>query len=330
MIEVLLGGEVDPATGMVINLTDVDSTVQNRVLDRFDHTNLNLDPLFVNQVPTTENLCTAVFSITEGRLSAGAFGIGPRGRDRKQLLPVLRGPGGRCLRRWKRSRPSSQGYGTAASRRDENMGQPVVVSKSVRRAAGSQEGLGEFSTQEMYREILSRLGEDPARDGLLATPARVEKSMAFLTKGYDEDPAKILRGALFDVDYDEMVIVKDIEMFSLCEHHMLPFFGKVHVAYIPKGKVIGLSKIPRLVEVFSRRLQVQERLTRQIADSIQEAIEPHGVGVVIEARHLCMMMRGIEKQHSSTVTSAMVGCFRQKETRSEFLSLVRQPSTGIV
>ena len=133
---------------------------------------------------------------------------------------------------------------------------------------------------------------------------------------------------MFDVDYDEMVIVKDIEMFSLCEHHMLPFFGKVHVAYIPKGKVIGLSKIPRLVEVFARRLQVQERLTRQIADAIQEAIEPQGVGVVIEARHLCMMMRGIEKQHSSTVTSAMVGCFRQKETRAEFLSLVRQPDAA--
>jgi GTP cyclohydrolase I len=148
--------------------------------------------------------------------------------------------------------------------------------------------------------------------------------MAFLTKGYREDATKILQGAMFDVEYDEMVIVKDIEMFSLCEHHMLPFFGRVHVAYIPKGKVIGLSKIPRLVEVFARRLQVQERLTRQIADSIQEAISPQGVGVVIEARHLCMMMRGIEKQNSSTVTSAMVGCFRQKETRAEFLSLVRQ------
>jgi GTP cyclohydrolase I len=208
------------------------------------------------------------------------------------------------------------------------MGQPIAVSKSVRRAVSAEDGLQEFSTQEMYREILSRLGEDPTRDGLVATPARVEKSMAFLTKGYSEDPGKILRDALFDVDYDEMVIVKDIEMFSLCEHHILPFFGKVHVAYIPKGKVIGLSKIPRLVEVFSRRLQVQERLTRQIADSIQEAIEPQGVGVVIEARHLCMMMRGIEKQHSSTVTSAMVGCFRQKETRSEFLSLLRQPTTG--
>jgi len=197
------------------------------------------------------------------------------------------------------------------------MAQPIAVTKSIRRAVEPDESLAGFSTQEMYREILSRLGEDPSRDGLAATPARVEKSMAFLTKGYSEDPAAILRGAMFDVDYDEMVIVKDIEMFSLCEHHMLPFFGKVHVAYIPKGKV------PRLVEVFARRLQVQERLTRQIADSIQEAIAPQGVGVVIEARHLCMMMRGIEKQNSSTVTSAMVGCFRQKETRTEFLSLVR-------
>jgi GTP cyclohydrolase I len=208
------------------------------------------------------------------------------------------------------------------------MAQPIAVSKPVHSAVEMNEGLSEVSTEEMYREILSRLGEDPSRQGLLATPARVEKAMAQLTKGYDEDPTQILRGALFDEDYDEMVIVKDIEMFSLCEHHMLPFFGKVHVAYIPKGKVIGLSKIPRLVEVFARRLQIQERLTRQIADAIQDAIAPQGVGVVIEARHLCMMMRGIEKQHSSTVTSAMVGCFRQKETRLEFLSLVRQPGTG--
>ncbi|HEY1579017.1 MAG TPA: GTP cyclohydrolase I FolE [Terracidiphilus sp.] len=197
------------------------------------------------------------------------------------------------------------------------------MNKPVRGVLEIEEGLNKFTTEEMYREILIRLGEDPKRDGLLRTPSRVEKSMAFLTKGYNEDPAKILRGALFDVDYDEMVIVKDVEMFSLCEHHMLPFFGKVHVAYIPNGKVIGLSKIPRLVEVFARRLQVQERLTRQIADTIQEAINPQGVGVVVEARHLCMMMRGIEKQHSSTVTSAMVGCFREKETRTEFLSLVR-------
>ena len=204
------------------------------------------------------------------------------------------------------------------------MAHPISVSKAARGLAAVDEGLSGYTVAEMYREILTRLGEDPSREGLLNTPMRVEKSLDFLTKGYGEDPNRILRGALFEVDYDEMVIVKDIEMFSLCEHHMLPFFGKVHVAYIPKGKVIGLSKIPRLVEVFARRLQVQERLTRQIADAIQEAIEPQGVGVVIEARHLCMMMRGIEKQHSSTVTSAMVGCFREKETRAEFLSLVRQ------
>ena len=207
------------------------------------------------------------------------------------------------------------------------MAQSVAVNKSMLKALVKPGELAEFSTEDLHREILRRIGEDPERDGLRATPKRVEKSLAFLTKGYQENPNEILRGALFDVDYDEMVIVKDVEMFSLCEHHMLPFFGKVHVAYIPKGKVIGLSKIARLVEVFARRLQVQERLTRQIADAIQEAISPQGVGVVIEARHLCMMMRGIEKQNSSTVTSAMVGCFRQKETRSEFLSLVRQ--TGV-
>ena len=207
------------------------------------------------------------------------------------------------------------------------MAHPIVVTKPIQELEVAV-GLDAFTTQEMYREILSRLGGDPERDGLLATPQRVEKAMAFLTKGYREDPAQILRGALFDVDYDEMVIVKDVEMYSLCEHHMLPFWGRVHVAYIPNGKVIGLSKIPRLIEVFARRLQVQERLTQQIADSLQEAIAPQGVGVVIEARHLCMMMRGIEKQNSSTVTSAMVGCFRQKETRAEFLALVRQPGAG--
>ena len=199
---------------------------------------------------------------------------------------------------------------------------------NVGRETGLEAGLGGYSTQDLYRELISRFNEDPDRDGLLSTPSRVEKSMAFLTKGYAQNPTQILRGALFDVDYDEMVIVKDIEMYSLCEHHMLPFWGRVHVAYIPDGKVIGLSKIPRLIEVFSRRLQVQERVTRQIADAIQEAIAPRGVGVVIEARHMCMMMRGVEKQQSSTVTSAMVGCFREQQTRAEFLSLVRQPGSG--
>ena len=182
--------------------------------------------------------------------------------------------------------------------------------------------------EDLTRELLVRLGEDPDREGLLRTPERFAKAYQYLTKGYNEDPADILHGALYSVDYDEMVIVKDIEMFSLCEHHMLPFFGKVHIAYIPKGKVVGLSKLPRLVEVFARRLQVQERLTVEIAESIQNAIHPLGVGVVIEARHLCMMMRGVEKQHSATVTSSMLGAFRAPQTRQEFLALIREKTTN--
>jgi GTP cyclohydrolase IA len=186
------------------------------------------------------------------------------------------------------------------------------------------------SFEELAKEILVRLGEDPEREGLLRTPSRVHKAFEFLTRGYNEDPETMLKNALFTVTYDEMVIVKDVEMFSLCEHHMLPFFGKVHVAYIPNGKVIGLSKIPRLIEIFSRRLQIQERLTTQIAETIQKVIQPQGVGVVIEARHLCMMMRGVEKQHSQAVTSSMLGCFRdEQETRTEFLSLIRQRPNGV-
>src|SRR5580700_5119887 len=168
------------------------------------------------------------------------------------------------------------------------------------------------SFEELVREMLGRLGEDPAREGLLRTPERVHKAFDFLTKGYHEDPEALLKGALFTVSYDEMVI------------------GKVHVAYIPNGKVIGLSKIPRLIELFSRRLQIQERLTTQIAETIQKVIEPQWVGVVVEARHLCMMMRGVEKQHSAAVTSSMLGCFRnEEETRSEFLSLIRQRQNGV-
>ncbi len=183
------------------------------------------------------------------------------------------------------------------------------------------------ATEDLYRELIRRIGEDPARDGLLRTPARMEKSMAYLTRGYDQTVEQVLHNALFDVDYDEMVIVKDIEFYSLCEHHLLPFFGKAHVAYVPSGKVIGLSKMARLVDVFARRLQVQERLTRQVAESIEEAIHPQGVAVILEAQHLCMMMRGVEKQHSATVTSAMLGVFKtQLQTRNEFLSLVRQRS----
>ncbi len=200
----------------------------------------------------------------------------------------------------------------------------VAISKRMSQTRQDEvTDLQHASFEELVREMLSRIGEDPAREGLLNTPQRVVKSMQHLTRGYSQQPADVLNGALFTVDYDEMVIVKEIEMFSLCEHHMLPFFGKVHIAYIPNGKVIGLSKLPRLVEVFARRLQVQERLTTQLAEAIQETIQPQGVGVVIEARHLCMMMRGVEKQHSAAVTSAMLGVFRQQETRNEFLSLLR-------
>src|SRR6478672_13391852 len=183
--------------------------------------------------------------------------------------------------------------------------------------------------ENLVREMLVRLGEDPTREGLLRTPERVHQAFQFLTKGYQQDPDTMLKNALFTVSYDEMVIVKDVEVFSLCEHHMLPFFGKVHVAYIPNGKVLGLSKIPRLVDIFARRLQVQERLTTQIAETIQKVIQPQGVGVVIEARHLCVMMRGVEKQHSSAVTSHMLGSFRTlQNTREEFLSLIRNGKNG--
>ena len=175
----------------------------------------------------------------------------------------------------------------------------------------------------LIKEVLQRLGEDPRRDGLLQTPERVEKALRFLTSGYRVDIHKIVNGALYEVKYDEMVVVKDIEFFSLCEHHLLPFFGKIHVAYLPRTKVIGLSKIPRIVDAFARRLQIQERLTQEVAQTIQETIDPLGVGVICEARHFCMMMRGVEKQHSGAMTSAMLGAFRaRKETRDEFLALV--------
>ena len=177
---------------------------------------------------------------------------------------------------------------------------------------------------QLVREILLEIGEDPERDGLKGTPERVSQSMRFLTSGYHQDVDAILNDALFDVKYDEMVIVSDIDFFSLCEHHMLPFFGKAHVAYLPEKKVIGISKIARLVEMFSRRLQVQERLTTQIAETINDKISPLGVGVVIEAQHMCMQMRGVEKQNSRAVTSSMLGTFRSRhETRMEFLNLIR-------
>jgi GTP cyclohydrolase IA len=173
------------------------------------------------------------------------------------------------------------------------------------------------------RSIIALLGEDPNREGLRRTPERFEKAMRFLTSGYRQDPEKLLNGAMFKVCYDEMVVVKDIEVYSMCEHHLLPFFGRCHVAYMPSKKVIGLSKIARLVNMYSRRLQIQERLTNQVASAIQQWISPEGVGVIVEARHLCMVMRGVEKQRASAVTSAMLGIFRDnKQTRDEFLALV--------
>ena len=177
---------------------------------------------------------------------------------------------------------------------------------------------------EEIRSILLKLGEDPTRDGLVNTPMRVNQSLRFLTSGYRMNADELLNKALFDVAYDEMVIVRDIELFSLCEHHLLPFFGKCHVGYIPNGRVIGLSKIPRLVDMYARRLQVQERLTTQIAETINQKIHPRGVAVVIEAQHLCMIMRGVEKQNSVAVTSSMLGVFKENQnTRNEFLNLVR-------
>jgi GTP cyclohydrolase IA len=183
--------------------------------------------------------------------------------------------------------------------------------------------------QSLIRQLLADLGEDPTREGLLNTPKRVEQALKFLTRGYEMDVDEVLNDALFTVDYSEMVIVKDIDFYSLCEHHILPFFGKCHVAYIPRTKVIGLSKIPRLVEIYARRLQIQERMTSQIADTIREKIDPLGVAVVVEATHLCMAMRGVEKQNSFAVTSAMLGAFRDNaRTRMEFLELIKLRSAS--
>jgi GTP cyclohydrolase I len=180
--------------------------------------------------------------------------------------------------------------------------------------------------QDIIRQLLAELGEDPSREGLLDTPKRVEKALAFLTSGYAADVDATLNNALFSVDYNEMVIVRDIDFYSLCEHHLLPFFGKCHVAYIPQGRVLGLSKIPRLVDIFARRLQIQERLTNQIAETVREKVDPLGVAVVMEATHLCMAMRGVEKQNSVATTSAMLGVFREDaRTRMEFLELIKRP-----
>jgi GTP cyclohydrolase IA len=199
-------------------------------------------------------------------------------------------------------------------------GKPIISEADII----APENAGGESIADLVRRMIVQLGEDPEREGLQRTPERFEKAMRFLTSGYRQNPEDILNGAMFSVCYDEMVVVKDIEVYSLCEHHLLPFFGKCHVAYLPDKKVVGLSKIARLVNMYARRLQIQERLTSQIAQALEDKLSPQGVGVIIEARHMCMVMRGVEKQHSAAVTSAMLGAFREnKQTRDEFLSLVR-------
>ncbi len=210
-----------------------------------------------------------------------------------------------------------------------NVAKAAVRSRSVRARSISDNGSPKDldTVQSLVTKLLVDLGEDPGRNGLLKTPERVAKALRFLTRGYQLDIDQLLNGALFPIEYDEMVIVKDIDFFSMCEHHLLPFFGKCHVGYLPNKKVVGLSKIPRVVDVFSRRLQVQERLTTQIADTLQQKLNAHGVAVVMEARHLCMMMRGVEKQNTVAVSSSMLGAFRtQQQTREEFLTLIRGSS----
>ena len=201
----------------------------------------------------------------------------------------------------------------------------MVYIKSLNKNINMTKNLKDFETVEnLIKELLLKLGEDPDREGLLKTPSRVAKSLNYLTKGYNESVEEVVNGALFNEDLDEMVIIRDIDIFSMCEHHMLPFFGKCHVAYLPNKKIIGLSKIPRIVEIFARRLQVQERLTTQIAEAINNSVNPHGVAVTIEATHLCTVMRGVEKQNTVAITSAMLGKFKtDSKSRSEFLSMIQ-------
>jgi GTP cyclohydrolase IA len=217
--------------------------------------------------------------------------------------------------------------GAAAKERPETAKKNGVIEFQSK---SSRNDIGRNGIAKHIREVIKSLGEDTERDGLARTPERAEKALRYLTSGYSADIQKIVNGALFDVEYDEIVVVRDIEFFSMCEHHILPFFGKMHIAYLPSKKVIGLSKIARIVDVFARRLQVQERLTKQVAETLEDLLSPRGVAVICEARHFCMMMRGVEKQHSGAITSTMLGAFRDnRETRAELLSLVGQRSTTI-
>ncbi len=300
VLEILISGKIDPATGMVANLVDLDSFVAREVLESIRsqiaqrrcrpvsrHGAHDGKPVHRNLPPTE----TVPQSEPRARAHRG---------DIQQQFRV----------RW-RERRTLRGINTMAKPTEE-----IVLN--------DEKELDARRIAYHMREIIKLIGEDPCREGLRKTPERFEKALKFLTSGYHQNAENILNGATFSVSYDEMVVVKDIEFFSLCEHHLLPFFGKCHVAYLPNKRVIGLSKVARLVNMFARRLQIQERLTSQIAEAIQEKISPEGVGVIIEARHLCMQMRGVEKQHGQAVTSAMLGGFRHnKQTRDEFLALIR-------
>ena len=302
ILHLSLAGEPDSKTGRIVDLGALDRYVQDRVLKIYDHSDLNADVPGFQGIPTTENLAMDSDRRLRSDLAV-PFSLPGRGEDSGNRPQQCR----------------TEGYEPRVKMRKATV--KVMKRKPV---SHSEEG----KIAELMRDVLGRLGEDPDREGLLRTPVRIEKALQYLTSGYRADLSQIVNGALFDVQYDEMVIVKDIEFFSLCEHHLLPFYGKAHVAYLPGEKVIGLSKIPRVVDMFARRLQVQERMTQQIAQTLQEVLKPKGVGVICEARHFCMMMRGVEKQHSGTVTSSMLGAFREnKETRDEFLSLVRQDAS---
>ena len=308
-MEVAVSGPVDPATGMIANLADLDAFVEREVIEPFDHKYLNEEVAeFREHVPTTENLCIEIFNRLRDFPHAKLERVRVEETSRTALNIRESLPERTMSEQTKRSR------GTDADR----TGVGAEPSESI---------------ADLVRRMLELIGEDPDRDGLRRTPERFEKALRFLTSGYQQDPEKLLNGAMFSVCYDQMVLVKDIEVYSLCEHHMLPFFGKCHVAYIPDKKVVGLSKIPRLVNMFARRLQIQERLTNQIASAIQQKIAPLGVGVVIEARHLCMVMRGVEKQKFADGHQRDAGLVPRKRADARGISVADSGSksgTGIL
>ena len=316
-----VGGEIDEATGMVVDLGELDRCIRREVLEPFDHSNLNTLETFRGLVPTTENLLIEIQKrlrkalpeclTLEVRVEETSNNSSNIGKKAAKERSAGKRPAKKRLARGERK--AGRMGRTAVNGNREKLDREVIGTT----------GLENVTTQDIYREIIRRYDADPTRDGLEKTPERVEKTLEFLTKGYREDPKQVLHGALFDVAYDEMVIVKDIEMYSLCEHHMLPFFGKVHVAYIPR-KGDWAEQGAAAGGFVRAAAAVAGAADAADCGGDSGAIHPQGVGVVIEARHLCMMMRGVEKQNSSTVTSAMLGVFQKQNTRAEFLSLIRE------